>query len=103
MTRTPGHAHRAARAALLTASALVLISCEKEVEVDLPETEAKLVVEGTIEQGQPPIVILTRTQSYFAPTDLNSIAGIFVKDAVITVSDGTSFSTARGSRSRGSP
>jgi hypothetical protein len=74
---------------LLLASALVLISCEKEVEVDLPETEAKLVVEGTIEQGQPPIVILTRTQSYFAPTDLNSIASIFVKDAVITVSDGT--------------
>jgi len=71
-------------------AALTLISCEKEVEVDLPETEAKLVVEGTIEQGQPPIVILTRTQSYFAPTDLNSIASIFVKDAVITVSDGTS-------------
>jgi len=70
-------------------AALAFISCEKEVEVDLPETEPKLVVEGTIENGQPPIVILTRTQSYFAPTDLNSIASIFVKDAVITVSDGT--------------
>jgi hypothetical protein len=70
-------------------AAITLISCEKEVEVDLPETEPKLVVEGTIEQGQPPIVILTRTQSYFAPTDLNSIAGIFVRGAVITVSDGT--------------
>jgi hypothetical protein len=75
---------------LLLASALVLISCEKEVEVDLPETEAKLVVEGTIEQGKPPLVLLTRTQSYFAPTDLNSIANIFVKGASITVSDGTS-------------
>ncbi len=69
-------------------AALTLISCEKEVEVDLPETEPKLVVEGTIENGKPPIVILTRTQSYFAPTDLNSIAGIFVRGATITVNDG---------------
>ena len=70
-------------------AALTLISCEKEVQVDLPETDAKLVVEGTIEQGQPPIVILTRTQSFFAPTDLNSIANIFVTGAQITVNDGT--------------
>lgn len=73
---------------LLSTIAAVLISCEKEVQVDLPETDPKLVVEGTIENGKPPIVILTRTQSYFAPTDLNSIASIFVKDATITVSDG---------------
>jgi hypothetical protein len=70
--------------------ALAFISCEKEVVVDLPITEAKLVVEGTIEKGQPPIVLLTRTQSYFAPTDLNSIASIFVTGAEITVNDGTS-------------
>lgn len=78
------------RKIILTALvALAFISCEKEVVVDLPQTDAKLVVEGTIEKGQPPIVILTRTQSYFAPTDLNSIASIFVHGAVIMVSDGT--------------
>jgi Domain of unknown function (DUF4249) len=70
-------------------AALTLLSCEKEVVVDLPATEPKLVVEGTIEKGQPPIVLLTRTQSYFAPTDLNSIASIFVSGAHITVNDGT--------------
>lgn len=74
---------------LIALAALAFISCEKEVEVDLPETEAKLVVEGVIEQGKPPLVLLTRTQSYFAPTDLNSIANIFVKGASITISDGT--------------
>ena len=74
---------------LFSLVALVFVSCEKEVQVDLPVTEPKLVVEGTIEQGKPPIVILTRTQSYFAPTDLGSIANMFVKDAVITVSDGS--------------
>lgn len=74
---------------LLPVIASVLISCEKEVQVDLPVTDPKLVVEGTIENGKPPIVILTKTQSYFAPTDLNSIASIFVKDATVIVSDGT--------------
>ena len=84
---------RAYKIILPALAALTLISCEKEVVVDLPETEAKLVVEGTIENGQRPLVILTRTQSYFAPTDLNSIADIFVKNAVITVSDGNSTMT----------
>lgn len=69
-------------------AATVLLSCEKEVDVDLPETGPKLVVEGVIENGQRPLVILTKTQSYFAATDINSISSIFVRDAVITVSDG---------------
>ena len=77
---------------LLPLLLLVLLApaCTKEITVDLPRTDAKLVVEGTIEKGLPPIVLLTRTQSYFAPTDLNSIASIFVNGAQITVNDGTS-------------
>lgn len=78
---------------LLAACALALISCEKEIEVDLPETEPKLVVEGVIENGQRPLVILTKTQSYFAPTDINSISSIFVRDANVTVSDGSNTMT----------
>lgn len=66
----------------------LLVSCTKEIDVDLPTTDPKLVVEGTIEPGQPPIVILTRTQSYFASTDLSSIAGSYVSGATITVTDG---------------
>ncbi|MEO8590846.1 MAG: DUF4249 family protein, partial [Flavobacteriales bacterium] len=66
----------------------LLSGCEKEITVDLPVTEPKVVVEGTIETGQPPFVILTRTQSYFAPTSLASIAGSFISDATVTVNDG---------------
>ncbi|MBK6540745.1 MAG: DUF4249 domain-containing protein [Flavobacteriales bacterium] len=74
---------------LLLLLTLVVIGCSKEITVDLPETETKLVVEATIEPGQPPFIILTRTQSYFAPADPASFANIFVRDAVITVQDGT--------------
>ncbi len=63
-------------------------SCQKDINVVLPETEPKLVVEGSIEPGQPPIVLLTRTQGFFEPTDLNSIGNVFVEGAQISVSDG---------------
>jgi hypothetical protein len=69
-------------------SAVLLAACEKEITVDLPDAEEQLVVEGTVEPGRAPFVILTRTQSFFAPTDVNSLASIFVSGAIITVDDG---------------
>jgi hypothetical protein len=76
------------RAGMGLAAAALLAACEKEITVDLPETEPKLVVEGTIETGGPPVVILTRTQSYFAPTSVSAIASTFIQDALVTVDDG---------------
>jgi hypothetical protein len=64
---------------------LLLTSCVKDITVDLPTYPDQLVVEGTIEPGTPPFVILTRTQGYFAPTDVNSLASIFVTGATVTV------------------
>lgn len=64
---------------------LVLASCEKDITVDLPDVPEQLVVEGTIEPGRPPFVILTRTQPFFSPTDMNSIADMFVSGATVTV------------------
>lgn len=78
---------------LLTVLSLLLAACEKEITVDLPVTEPRLVVEGRIEAGGSPLVILTRTQSYFAPTDLNSIASIFVSGARVVVTDGLTTDT----------
>lgn len=64
---------------------LFLMACEKDITVDLPEAPQQLVVEGSIEPGMPPLVILTRTQPFFAPTDLNSIANMFVSGATVQV------------------
>jgi hypothetical protein len=65
---------------------LGLIACTKEVIIDVPTVPSKIVVEGSIENGQAPLVILTRTQGYFEPTDLNALQGIFIKGATVTVS-----------------
>lgn len=69
-------------------AALLFTACEKEITVDLPDTPERLVVEGTIEPGLPPIVILTRTQGYFEPTNATALANTYVRNATITVDNG---------------
>jgi len=64
-----------------------LCSCEKEITVDLPEVERKIVVEGSILPGEIPLVILTWTQGYFEPTDATSLQNIFVHDANVTITE----------------
>ncbi len=72
----------------LAATALLLAACEKEITVDLPGMPPQLVVEGSIEPGLPPIVILTRTQGYFEPTNAAALAAMYVGNAAITVDNG---------------
>lgn len=67
---------------------LLLLSCQKEVDIDLPDYEEKLVIEGRIEAGQPPFILLSRSQDYFDETNQETFANSFVTDATVTVSDG---------------
>lgn len=69
----------------------VLYSCERDVEIDLPSDKSYLVVEGFIESGEPPRVLITRNRGFFQPnpTDLNDLINkFFVKDAIVEISDG---------------
>jgi hypothetical protein len=65
-------------------------SCEKEIRIDLPDAEAGIVVEGRIESGQPPYVILTKSTGYFESTDINTFLNSFVHNAKITITAGGS-------------
>ena len=67
---------------------LALASCTKEVKIDIPGYEEQLVIDGRIETGQPPLVILSKTKDIYAPTDLDAYLNGFVSGAVVTVSDG---------------
>lgn len=67
--------------------------CTKEVELTLPEVEQKIVVEGYIEPGQYPYVVLTKSAGYYAPIDSASLANYLVQGAFVTVSDGTTTDT----------
>jgi hypothetical protein len=70
---------------LLVAVVPLLTSCTKDITLDLPDYPEQLVVEGIIEPGASPYVILTHTESYTANIDANALADIFVTGATVTV------------------
>ena len=73
----------------LPALLLLLAGCEKNIDFNLNQREDVLVVDASIENGQPPVVILTRSLDYFSNINPTLIANTFVHDAVVTLSDGT--------------
>ena len=73
----------------LIIACLSLTSCEKGVTFDLEESAPKLVVEATIETNQPPLVILSKSQNFFAQITPDILANSFVRNAEVYVSNGT--------------
>ncbi|MCQ2284574.1 MAG: DUF4249 domain-containing protein [Bacteroidales bacterium] len=72
---------------------VAITSCETPIDVELPEYTPKLVIEGTIENGEPAIVFLSKSLPYFSEIDLNYLLNnVAVTDAEVTVtsSDGES-------------
>lgn len=67
----------------------IFSSCEKEVHINLSSGNSSLVVNGQIETGLPPYVVLTRSIGYFSKVDLKTLEGSFVHGAEVTVSDGS--------------
>lgn len=74
---------------------LLLTSCEKDITVILPRPEPVIVVEGKIEQGQYPYVILSSSQAYFDPVDSAVIANTIILSGIVIVSDGTTTDTLK--------
>jgi hypothetical protein len=68
-------------------------SCQKEIDVKIPDYEQKLVVDGTIEPGEKPVVILTWTAPYFGNQNYSNFQQYFVENAEVIVSDGSASDT----------
>ena len=77
----------------IIAAVFIFVSCEKDVDIDLPQPDAKLVVEGYIENDAYPIVVLTRNSSYFDPVDSTTLANLFVTNATVVIYDGFEYDT----------
>lgn len=67
--------------------AVALSSCEKDINVNLPEYQSKIVIEGAIETGEPAMVFITRSTDYFQKYDLETITNMFITNAVVTVTN----------------
>lgn len=68
---------------------IFFFSCEKKIDIKLKDSEPKLVVEATIENGVPPRVVLTNTVGYFSKISPQILTQSFVRNAAVFVSNGT--------------
>jgi len=68
-------------------SLLTFSSCTQEVDLHV-NADPKIVVEGNIENGLPPIISLTSTVPFYGEINFNDLDGYFVHDAEVSISDG---------------
>ncbi len=69
---------------------LLLVSCEKDIDIALDPSQSKLVVDATIENGQPPVVFLSKSLDFFSKIDPKVLSASLVRNARIKIGDGTS-------------
>ena len=72
----------------LVVLAVVCASCEKNITLDLPQGESKIVVDGYVETGLPPYIVLSRSAGYFDPINASAINNLPESGARILISDG---------------
>jgi hypothetical protein len=72
----------------LVFTGILLIGCEKKVNFQLHDQPDKLVVEATIENGQPPVVILSKSVGYFSKISADLLNQTFVHGAEVFISNG---------------
>ncbi len=68
---------------------MVFSACEKQVDFAPEDVTPKLVVNGEIENGRPPIISITRSLGYFSNVNPNIASSQFVRNAIVRISDGT--------------
>ena len=78
------------KALLFILLGMIFTQCQKEIEVELPDYERKIVIEGSIENGQPAMVIVSRSVPYFSTIDIETLMNdVFIRDAEVTVTSST--------------
>lgn len=66
----------------------ILTSCEKDINFNLKNSEDLLVVDANIENGQPPVVVLTKSLSFYSTINPAQLLNSFVRNATVTMSNG---------------
>ena len=68
---------------------IAIYSCERRIDFTPDTQEPKLVVEGIIENEQPPLVYLSKSVGYFSKLDLATLSNSFVHGAEVYMSNGS--------------
>lgn len=80
---------------LITFSFLILnvVSCTKEVQIDIPGYKDQMVIDGSIETGQPAIVFLSKSNNVYSETNFQAYLDGFISGATVIISNGTETDT----------
>lgn len=70
------------------ACSILFFSCEKNIDFELKDAAALLVVDAQIENGEAPTVSLSKSLDYFGVISPQILAGSFVHNAEVTMSNG---------------
>jgi hypothetical protein len=65
----------------------MMSACAEDIDVDLPDSEKKVVIEGTIENGKYAEVIITRNIGLFTEQSGVAINDFYIFDAQVYVTD----------------
>lgn len=68
---------------------LTFSSCEKNVDFSTQQQAPTLVVDGVIEDGQAPQIVLTKSLDYFSNINVTTALNSFVHNATVTINNGT--------------
>lgn len=64
-------------------------ACEKNINFNLKDAATLLVVDASIENNQPPLVILSKSLNFYSTIDPALLFKSFVRNADVTISNGT--------------
>src|SRR6185436_7298617 len=78
---------------LLLIISFVFTACEKNVTVEVPYAESKIVVEGYIEIDQYPVVVLSHTLPFFGTINIENVTQNTIQNAIVTVYNGSETDT----------
>jgi hypothetical protein len=67
---------------------IIFYSCTEKINVKLPNSDKKIVIEGSIENGKYPEVIITNSFPLFSSGSGAAITAFYVTDAKVYVSNG---------------
>ena len=72
----------------LLCGSLLFLSCEKNIDFNLKNADDLVVVDAQIENGMLPTVVLTKSFDYFSTISPQILAGSFIRNADVTLSNG---------------
>jgi len=64
------------------------LSCNDDLDIDVPEPDDKIIIDGWIEQNKRATVMLTANSPYFSGIDSASLRNLVLTRAKVTIDDG---------------